>query len=331
MTALKHSLVPVRFALAILLLPIAVSIHAATVGYPRGTTSIAWAREPFALDEIGVFTCRYQQVYDAARFSAILPDGGALPDGGTITQLLFVVDNEFPRGFHTDFPDIQIDLSVTTRGPDQLSTNFSENLGTNTVTVVPRGHLNMLSSGDPGTPIIINLPVVFFYNPAHGNLLLDIQKFTRIPPSIPLGNPGVFEAQDTLGDSVSRVYSYDVNSPTGVANTTGLKTIFKVTPPAIPRLVFFLRSDNVATNLAFRWFLGPVDYTLQQSPVLGPGASWQPAGRLFYRDEEIIEVWVPLNPDDATRFFRLVSPPSPPGSASVQTNNGTSALSNQER
>ena len=313
-----------RFALAILLLPLAASVHAATVVYPFNFFGNTWAREPFALNELNLTSCRYQQVYDAARFAAILPDGM------TITQVLFNVDNEFPRGFNTVFPDIQVDFSVTPRGPDNLSTSFSDNLGTNTVTVFPRGRLTMLSDG--GGYIIkpsISLAVPFFYNPAEGNLLLDIHIFLPNPRPNPFGNPGVFDAFNSGSDSVSRVFSPDVNSPTGVADTIGLTTIFKVTPPAIPRLLFFVRSDSVATNLAFRWFLGPVDYALQQSPVLGPGASWQPAGRLFYRDHEIIEVWVPLDPTATARFFRLVSPPPSPGSAGIQTDNGATALPNQ--
>ena len=290
-----------RYALAILHLSFTVSIHGATVTYPRGTTSIAWAREPFALNELNLTSCRYQQVYDAARFSAILPDGGALPDGGTITQLLFVVDNEFPRGFNTIYPDIQIDFSVTTRHPDQLSTNFSDNLGTNTVAVFPRGRLDMVSSGFG--PVPINLPVAYFYNPAQGNLLLDVRIFLPNPRPNPSGNPSVFDAFNAESDSVSRVFSDDVNSPSGTADTLGLTTIFKVIPPATPRLLFYVS----ATNLVLRWFRGPVDYELQQSSELGPGASWQPTAGAVINNGEFKEARLPLAPNDATRFFRLIS------------------------
>lgn len=313
-----------RFALAILLMLIAVNTRAATVMYPFGTTSIAWAREPFALNELNLTSCRYQQVYDAARFAAILPDGGALPDGGTITQLMFVVDNEFFHGFNTAFPDIQIDFSVTPRSPDQLSTNFSDNLGTNTVAVFPRGRLSMQTTGGPGTPVVINLPVAYFYNPAQGNLLLDVRIFLPNPQN-PSGNPGVFDAFNSGSDSVSRVFSPDVTSPTGVADTMGLTTIFKVVPPPIPRL----RVQILDGYLWLRWFRVPGDYTLEQSSILGPDALWQPAGGLVGGGgEDSILVRLPLFPPDAGRFFRLVSTNHPSASAPAGLNTNQPALLN---
>lgn len=303
---------------------IAVSTRAATVMYPFGTTSIAWAREPFALNELNLTSCRYQQVYDAARFAAILPDGGALPDGGTITQLLFVVDNEFPHGFNAVFPDIQIDFSVTPRSPDNLSTNFSDNLGTNTVAVFPRGRLSILSSGDPGTPIRINLPVAYFYNPAQGNLLLDVRIYLPNPQN-PSGNPGVFDAFNSGSDSVSRVFSPDVNSPSGNADTIGLTTIFKVIPPPIPRLTFFGSFAGTGTNLVLRWFRVPGNYLLQQSSMLGSGALWQSYEGVVFGHEEYFETRVPVNQSDTARFFRLVSQTST-NFAGHQSDNGPVAV-----
>lgn len=311
-----------RFALAILLMPLAVGIHAATVVYPEFSFDDSWAREPFALNELNLTSCRYQQVYDAARFAAIRPDGGALPDGGTITQLVFLVDNEFPHGFNTVFPDIQVDFSVTPRSPDNLSTNFSDNLGTNTVVVFPRGRLTMLSSGGSG---IIPLGVPFFYNPAQGNLLLDVRIFLPNPQN-PSGNPSVFDARNTQGDSVSRVFAPDVNSPTGVADTMGLKTIFKVIPPATPRLLLSSsRTTGADPFLRLRWFRFPVQYTLEQSSALGSGASWQPYGGIVYSYEEYFETRVPVNQNDTARFFRLVSQTST-NAAALQSDNGPFAI-----
>src|SRR5215208_1975409 len=101
-TALKCPFMHARFPLAVLLMTFAGSIHAATVVYPFSGFGNTWAREPFALNELNLASFRYQQVYDASRFAAVLQDGL------TITQVLFNVDNEFPRGFSTVFPDIQI-------------------------------------------------------------------------------------------------------------------------------------------------------------------------------------------------------------------------------
>lgn len=317
MTTLKRSFARWRFLQALVLLLVVPVTNAATVLYPFGGADNSNAREPFGLDDVGVFTCRYQQVYDASRFAAVLPYGGV------ITQMYFIVDNEFPRWFNTTFPDIQIDFSVTLRGSDNLSTNFSENLGTNTVAVIPRGSLVIRTTG--GNPIIVNLIVPFFYNPAEGNLLLDIRKFTRVPSGNPLENPSVFEAQDTLGDSVSRIYSYDVNSTSGVADTIGLKTYFKVIPPPVPRLVVRVFRDE----LWLSWFRVPRDFTLEQSSILGPDALWQPAGGLVGGGgEDSILVRVPLFPPDAGRFFRLVSTNHPSFSAPAGLNTNQPALLN---
>lgn len=318
MTTLKLSFFRRRFLLALVLLLVARVTNAATVLYPFLGADNSQAREPFGLDDIDLFTCRYQQIYDASRFAAVLPSGGV------ITQMYFSVDNELPHFFRTDFPDIQIDFSVTTRGVDQLSTNFSENLGTNAVTVIPRGRLAMGTTG--GNPIVVNLTVPFSYDPAEGNLLLDIRKFSRIPPGDPFdNNPGFFEAQDTLGDSVSRVYSHDVNSAAGVADTIGLLTIFKAIPPPIPRLRVRIQGGY----LWLRWFRVPRDYTLEQSSILGPDASWQPTDGLVGNYEDSIEVRVPLFPPDAGRFFRLISTNHPSASAPAGLITNQPALSDQ--
>ena len=311
-----------RLALVVMLLPLVASVRAATVAYPFNFFGDTWTREPFALNELNLTSCRYQQVYDADRFAAVLPDGL------TITQVQFVVDNEFPRGFNTVFPDIQVDLSVTLRVPDQLSTNFSDNLGTNTVTVFPRGKLEMKSDGGSGI-IAPSIPLVvpFFYKPALGNLLLDIRIYLPNPQN-PSGNPGVFDAFDLGSDSVSRVFSPDVNCPTGVADTRGLMTIFKVIPPSTPRLLLFsFRTTGADPFLRLRWFRVPGNgnYTLQQSPVLGSGASWQPYGGIVYSYEEYFETRVPVNLNDTARFFRLVSQTST-NAAGHQPDNGPVAV-----
>lgn len=302
-----------------LLTSIALTSSAASILFPFTGSGNAYVWEPFALNELNETSCRYQQVYDAGRFLAVLPDGL------TITQLVFAVDSEFPRGFNTIFPDIQIDLSVTDRSSDLLCSTFADNRGTNIVSVFPRGSLGMVSSGLVGTPIVINLVVPFVYHPNEGNLLLDVRIFTPNPRPNPSGNPGVFEAQDTLGDSISRVYSYDVSSPTGVVDTVGLVTVFRVIPPPTPRLRFFGSFASHETNLVVRWFRVPGNYTLQQSPVLGSGASWQPYGGTVYSYEEYFETRVPVNQNDTARFFRLVSQTST-NFAGHQPDNGPVAV-----
>lgn len=313
---LRHLSSALRYAQILFLIALfAGTARSATVVHPGFSFEDTNAFEPFGLDRsYGIFTCRYQQVYDASRFAAVLPDGL------TITQLVFVVDNVFPTGFDSVFPDVQIAFSVTRRGPNQLSTNFSDNLGTNTVMVFPRGPLKLRASPGPSLPASIILPVPFFYHPGEGNLLVDIQKFAQILRD-PFGvYPGVFDAYDSESDSVSRVFAYDVNSLSGTADTLGLKTIFRGTPPPVPRLLFRVGVDNIATNLVMRWYRSSVVYTLQESVVLGAGASWRTADAQVYSDLEFMEAVVPLNPPRGDRYYRLFSPPSTNAAAIEFTN-----------
>jgi hypothetical protein len=137
--------------------------------------------------------------------------------------------------------------------------------------------------------------------------------------------PGVLDAWEISGDAVSRVYAYDVNATTGIADTLGLTTYFVVTP--VPELAVSLQSSN----LLFRWFRGPVEFTLQQSSVLGSGASWHPAGGTVATNGAYNAATLPLDPEAAARFFRLVSQSPTAGAAGPQPNNGPTALPNQGR
>jgi hypothetical protein len=70
-----------------------------------------------------------------------------------------------------------------------------------------------------------------------------------------------------------------------------------------------------------------VQYTLEQSPALGSGASWQPYGGTVSRHEEYLEARVPLNRNDTARFFRLVSHTST-NVAGLPSNNDPPAVLN---
>ena len=91
-------------------------------------------------------------------------------------------------------PSVQVNLSTTTRGPDQLSSMFSENVGAND-TVVYSGQLNTdLIGGKYGGPTswdfeIYPLAKAFLYNPDAGNLLLDVRIFQGNPTNLagPIG------------------------------------------------------------------------------------------------------------------------------------------------
>jgi hypothetical protein len=164
---------------------------------------------------------RYQQVYDASQFAG----------GGLITQIAFRPDGLVGGSFTVTIANIQIDLSTTSAAPDALSNTFASNVGPND-TVVFNGALNLssLDSGPSGGPkafdIIINLTTPFFYNPASGNLLLDVRNNSGLPS----GAAGGFDSENLVADSVSRVLGDLTNATASVRDTEGLITQFTIVP-----------------------------------------------------------------------------------------------------
>ena len=188
---------------------------------------------------------RYQQVYGASAFAP------PLSQGGLITALGFNVKSG--SFLATTLPDIQIDFSTTSKLVDGLSTTFAANVGADDKIVFARGPMGIFPNG-PGTPpgfnVVINLTTPFFYNPSAGNLLMDVRYYHEQTAGFA---PGFFDASDHSGDSVSRVYAFDVGDATGIADTVGLITVFVVTPVPEPTAGVLL-----LTGLgAFGLFAGP--------------------------------------------------------------------------
>jgi hypothetical protein len=216
-----------------------VSAEAAVVITPSGQTFTEGGTGnffPFSLgqdtSEVPSGTQRYQQVYNASEFS------GLVPGGEFITQLAFRpdIDGNFAGPFTATLPSIRIDLSTVAAGADGLSSTFANNVGANDTIVyggVTGAALSISSSftgpvnGPKNFDIIINLTTPFFYNPAAGNLLLDVRNFGG-------GSTALFDAQATPSDSVSRVATMGsgVGSPTADLNDTlGLVTKFTTAVP----------------------------------------------------------------------------------------------------
>jgi hypothetical protein len=144
---------------------------------------------------------RYQQVFDAAQFSRLNPGGGL------INRIAF-------RGhgpgvpFNATVPQLQVNLSTTSKTPDGLSSTFAENVGADDTQVFSGPFSTAVTfTGDPTNfEVVINFTTPFFYNPTKGNLLLDIrnsQGGVEVPP-----NDQQLDGTSATGDSVSRVYSY---------------------------------------------------------------------------------------------------------------------------
>ncbi len=211
----------------IALLSLSISARAGLVVTPAGNVSVEGNRDngfPFnlgALDQPS--TIRYQQFYTADAFS------GLAPGGEFITQILFRPGAQDGAAFASILPDIQINLSTSTRGPTDFSTTFDSNVGLDNTVVYGRGALALASgfTGPAGGPkafdILITLTTPFFYNPANGNLLLDIRNFGG-------GTTTFFDAQSSASDSVFRLYS-NTTDPNNVyaLSATGYDTIGLVT------------------------------------------------------------------------------------------------------
>ncbi len=180
----------------------------------------------------------YQQVCATSQFSSL----GSV--GGLITQIVFRPDGlAGGPGFVHLLSSIRIDLSTTGASPDALSMTFTNNVGADNVTVYGGATgapliLSTANIGPAGGPkvfdIIITLSVPFFYNPALGNLLLDVRNFAGGPGAITF-----LDAESTAGDSISSIYtvfgSADINSPTADrADTLGLVTGFTIIPVPEP-------------------------------------------------------------------------------------------------
>lgn len=133
----------------------------------------------------------------------------------------------------TTLPSITFSLSTTAKSPGSLSPTFSENLGGDTL-VVYSGPLAINSpGGSVPNPfdITVTLSTPFLYDPAAGNLLLDISN-----PS-GTGSLWIVDASNNPGDSASRAFSYDVSGTTAGFVDTGadiIKLGFAVVPEPSP-------------------------------------------------------------------------------------------------
>jgi hypothetical protein len=149
--------------------------------------------------------------------------------------------------------DIQINLSTTALGPDGLSATFAGNVGADDTVVYRRGALTLSSAGagPPGGPrdfdITVALTTPFLYDPARGNLLLDVRLF---------GGSGMVPALDAHfvnDDAVSRVLG-GVNGATGGRDSLGLVTQFRFAAPqqAVPEPMTLLLLGTGLAGVAAR-------------------------------------------------------------------------------
>ena len=174
-----------------------------TVG--NGTTQNCF---PFGCQIAGQAATRYQQVYAASAF----------PGAITITGLTFTVFSG--SGQLIDGP-VSISLSTTSAGLASLNnTDFNANVGGDAA-VVFAGALPAISGG----LLTFTLTTPFSYNPAGGNLLLDLSR-TRTGADF-FGT--FFTAANGESTVVSRAHNYG----TGTIGS-GLNTTFSTGAAVVP-------------------------------------------------------------------------------------------------
>jgi hypothetical protein len=189
---------------------------------------------------------RYQQIFGASGFSA-LP-----PGGGLITKIAFRTDGVYGATFSTTTPDVRISLSTSLAVVDGLNQDLLANIGADNTVVWPRGPLALSGSGGSSPnpfDVVITLTTPFLYNPANGNLLMDIQNFTGVfTPQ--------FDASNITGDGTSRIYNVsDANATMASPASTdsiGMVAQFTFQPVPEPSVAMLLLPAVLALSKALR-------------------------------------------------------------------------------
>jgi len=242
-------------------------------------------------------TERYQQIFDASQFAAI-PPGGAY-----LSSFWFRSDCSLNNG-GVILSNLQMNLSTTQKTPDGLSATFAENTGSDDIKVFGPGQFITSAAGAtcPGPDVfddILDFATPFFYNPAKGNLLMDI----RVYPGLFLQNPGFFanDGANTLGDSISRAYASTVDATVATqVDTSGIVTRIRFDP--VPSL-----TNSWASNtFTLTWPTRPTNFRLFASGGLGQTANWQQVptnqitGNFFFQT-----LTLPITSLTNSRFFQL--------------------------
>jgi len=171
------------------------------------------------------FNCvasHYQQVYGNSEFGTLL------------LQLIGIAfRGDAIAGTAIGSYTATIGLSTTSRQVDGLSTSFASNLGPDASTVFS-GTVTIATTAGAGPrpfEFVINFTTPFNYDPALGNLLLDV---VTNGTTIGYQDVGFFDAVYTDADGVSRVVGFSPSdSVGGAADTGGLVTQF-ITAPTVP-------------------------------------------------------------------------------------------------
>ena len=245
-----------HFCLALLVISSVMRANAAVIvvppDYNSGGEPISGPFSQFSTPP-NITSMRYQEVYASDQFSGINHGGGFITGVG---YAIIGGGGLQPGGV---IPRLQIDLSTTSKGPDGLSIVFAENVGAdNRIVVGPKPvYIAQNTPGDPtGFGVFIQFDTPFFYNPAQGNLLMDVRNIEA--PGV-AESAGSFAGVNKPGDSISSVAARNVVAMSGSTVTSGLTTAFVVEPIpepstitlltlALPLIFFAVRRKRQPTN-----------------------------------------------------------------------------------
>jgi hypothetical protein len=177
---------------------------------------------------VGAVGTRYQQAYSSSQFSGPI----------LINSISFLGGNSGPLGAST----YAFSLSTITAGIDSLSPfNFDANRGANNQLFANVG----LSGPGPATLTITGL-TPFLYNPAQGNLLLDI---VVTPGGVPAS--GLVASYSSRTGTANGIFSRYQNYGGGTIGW-GLVTRFDFTPAAVPEpAVLTLLATGILSVIGF--------------------------------------------------------------------------------
>lgn len=189
---------------------------------------------------------RYQQLFDASYFSNLLPGGGWVRD--VVFRADQNADSTVGRVSAT-----QISFSTTTKNADSLSPFFANNVGSDNTVFFSAGRSDVLGLSweqKQGPQSFSALFAAdqdgtdgrFFYDPAKGNLLMDIQGFQiHLPP----GQGMIFDAVTLPGHSAVR-YQFPGGTVQGALSSASLAVLFLVTPVPEPSVYAFIGMGVIA-------------------------------------------------------------------------------------
>jgi len=264
---------------------------------------------------------RYQQIFAASQFSQ-LPPGGSF-----ISVITFRADCS--SADTVGIPNLQINLSTSLKAPDQLSMVFADNIGPDETMVFgpePFSTPPYCGTNCPCTFIhsrYLALESPFLYNPANGNLLMELR--------ISAMNYGgrKLDAQDTTNDSVSCIASFSLQDTTAtVMRTAGVITYFRF--DSLPSLESKIETNTFILKIP----LYPGGFHLQDANFLSNNILWNN----YPLQTEKIGIYnyarIPLNRGVSAQYFRLfwqnpgvppislaapsaLAPPTPPATNSL--------------